>query len=403
MPILPYGIKCYLCHTDTSTLKQYRVMKHLTILLSTLMLTSVSFAMAQEDDMYFSPKKAKKTPARHKVEVVYEDEEPEERVPAATQTPARTESMERDVDEYNRRGRSTQSSTGTQEEEEDNTDTRQARTYELSSQNLYDLGYSEGYRRGYDDGEDDDYYYGIRLARFHGRHFYDPWYWGSISLVYDPWYWDPWHYDPWYRPYYYGGWCSVGWGIGYWGSYWHTPWYGWHHSHWGHWGGNYYGPRYSTVRNRDYGRTRIVNRNTRVGDYGRYASRANSSATSGRISNGRLGSGRLGNGNLGTGRTSTDRINQRSVDRYNRATERAGSRNNTSTGRSRTTVDRTNRSTERTNRSTERTSRSTERSSSRMGSSSSSRSGMGGGFGGGHSSGGGRSMGGGSRGGGRGR
>lgn len=393
MPILWYGIKCYLCHTDISTLKQYRAMRHLTILLSTLMLTSVSFAMAQEDDMYFSPKKAKKTQAPRKVEIVYEDEDVQAYTPVTSVTSSRVAYSERDVDEYNRRGRGTQSSTDTLVVAED-ADTRQSRTYELSSQNLYDLGYSEGYRQGFGDGEDIDYYYGVRLARFHGRHFFDPWYWGSISFVYDPWYWDPWRYDPWYRPYYYGGWCSVGWGIGYWGSYWHTPWHGWHtpYPHPSHWGG-YYGPRYSTVRNRDYGRPRIVDRSTRMGDYRRSGTRADRVSTSGRIGNGRIDNGRLGNGRVGNG-TRTERINQRSVDRYNRATERAGSRN--------TTRQNNNGTVNRSTRNTDRTSRSTERPTSRIGSTSTSRSNSTGGFGGGYSSGGGRSTGG-SRGGGRGR
>lgn len=383
-------------------------MKHLTILLSMLMLTSASVANAQEDDMYFSPKKAKKAQATHKVEVVYEDESPEEYRPVTVAAASGTGYAERDVDEYNRRGRSTQTIDAAAVEDDENTDTRQARTYELSSQNLYDLGYSEGYRQGFDDGEDLDYYYGVRLARFHGRHFYDPWYWGSISIVYDPWYWDPWYCDPWFRPYYYGGWCSVGWGIGHWGSYWHPYWHGWHtpypyyhhHSGWGHWGGSY-GPRYSTVRNRDYGRARIIDRSTRMGDTGRYGTR---------------GTGNNITGNR-TGNRASDRntrLNQRSVDRYNRVTERAGNRTTIRDSRGTTRTDRstvrTNRGTTRTdrsgtinrhtNRSSERTDRSTTRSSSRIGSSSSSMSRGSGGFGGGHSMGGSRGGGGGTRGGG---
>ena len=57
-------------------------MKHLTILLGTLMLTLSSVAMAQEDDMYFTSRKEKKETApkaektTHKVEIVYETEEP---------------------------------------------------------------------------------------------------------------------------------------------------------------------------------------------------------------------------------------------------------------------------------------------------------------------------------------
>lgn len=358
--------------------------------------------------MYLSPKKAKKAQTTHKVEVVYEDESPEEYRPVTVAASSSTVYAERDVDEYNRRGRSTQTVDAAVVEDDENTDTRQARTYELSSQNLYDLGYSEGYRQGFDDGEDLDYYYGVRLARFHGRHFYDPWYWGCISVVYDPWYWDPWYCDPWFRPYYYGGWCSVGWGIGHWGSYWHPYWHGWHtpypyyhhHSGWGHWGGSY-GPRYSTVRNRDYGRARIIDRSTRMGDTGRYGTRG----TGNNITENRTG-------NRASDRNT--RLNQRSVDRYNRATERAGNRTTIRNSRGTTRTDRstvrTDRGTTRTdrsgtinrnaNRSSERTDRSTTRSSSRIGSSSSSMSRGSGGFGGGHSMGGSRGGGGGTRGGG---
>ncbi|MCM1515060.1 MAG: hypothetical protein NC080_01360 [Paraprevotella sp.] len=348
-------------------------MKHLTILLSMLMFTSSSFVMAQEDDMYFSPKKAKKEQTTRKVEVIYDDEAPEEQANVAPVTPKLTGYRERDVDEYNRRG--SQYTADSHVEEEDS-DTRQARTYELSSQNLYDLGYSEGYLQGVGDGEDMDYYFGVRLARFHGRHFFEPWYWGSISSVYDPWYWDPWYCDPWYRPYYYGGWCSVGWGIGHWGSYWHPYWHGWHTPYPSHWGGGYR-PRYSTVRNRDYGRTRIMNRSTRIGEYGRYA-------TSG---------DRNGIRNSTNVRADRDsRLNQRSVDRYNRASERAGSRTP-----SRVTNTPNRVSTRNTDRVERRgTDRSSNHSSSRMGTGSSfprSSGGVG--------SGGGRSMG--SRSGGRGR
>ncbi len=373
-------------------------MKHRIILLSTLVLVSFSFAMAQDDDVYFSQKRAKKEKAARKVEIVYEEDTPEEYTPVTPVAYVPAEYPERDVDDYNRRGRSSRSSVDTLTDVARSTDslqfsTRQASTYELSAQSLYDLGYSEGYRQGFDDGEDMDYYYGVRLARFHGRHFYDPWYWGSISYVYDPWYWNTWYYDPWYRPYYYGGWCSVGWGVGHWGSYWDPYWHGWHtpygphHHHPPHWGVNY-GPRYSTVRNRDYGRPRIVDRSTQ---YGHSTSRGDRNGAVGRTD--------------GVRNDRNSRINQRSTDRYNRATERANYRNTErATNRNNRNSTRVDRTTSRTNRSTvDRSSnrnnsrnenrsfeRSTSRSSSRVGSSSSTSSRSSGNMGGG----GGRSMGG---------
>lgn len=368
-------------------------MKHWTILLSMLVSMSSSFVMAQEDDMYFSPKRVKKEQTVRKVEVVYEEEDSNETTSVVPQKSAHIEYRERDVDEYNRRGHVSQASVNVQDDDEINNPSSKTKTYELSPQSLYDLGYSEGYRQGYEDGEDVDYYYGIRLARFHGRHFFDPWYWGSISLVHDPWYWDPWYCDPWYRPYYYGGWCSVGWGVGFWGSYWHSPWHGWHtmypsyihHSHGGHWGVSH-GPRYSTVRNRDYGRARIMDRTTRIGNSGRYGKNGDRVSTSGSV-----GDGRTHNNRISSGRTSRDRFTERSIDRYNRASERAGNRVSTrSSGRSdRNSVSRpATRNTDRTER------RSIERSSTRSSSLPRSNGSVGGNFG--------RSMGG-SRGGGGGR
>ena len=170
-------------------------MKHLTILLGTLMLTLSTVVMAQEDDMYFTPKKDKKANASKSekttrvIEVVYESDEPDHASAFHVVATAPTSNM-RDVDEYNRRGKrysSVSADTLLAEEVVEVADTRQAQTYELSAQSLYDLGYSEGYNQGFADGDDMDFYYGLRLARFHGRHFYDPWYWNRVSYVYDPW------------------------------------------------------------------------------------------------------------------------------------------------------------------------------------------------------------------------
>ena len=77
-------------------------MKHLTLLLSTCFLVLSSVAMAQEDDdMYFTSKKNKKT-TPHKVEIVFEEElEPtEEAHPVKAIVPS---TATRNVDEYNRR------------------------------------------------------------------------------------------------------------------------------------------------------------------------------------------------------------------------------------------------------------------------------------------------------------
>ena len=127
-------------------------MKHLTILLGTLMLTLSTVVMAQEDDMYFTPKKEKKANASKSekttrvIEVVYESDEPEHTSATRVVATAPTSDM-RDVDEYNRRGKrysSVSPDTLLAEEVVEVADTRQTQTYQLSAQSLYDLGYSEG-------------------------------------------------------------------------------------------------------------------------------------------------------------------------------------------------------------------------------------------------------------------
>lgn len=331
-----------------------------------------SATMAQEDDMYFTTRKDKKEKTSetkvktHTVEVIYEDEESEPQAYSSRITAVAPTSATRDVDEYNRRGRTPSSSVDTVSASSPATsaDTRTKETYELSAQSLYDLGYDEGYTQGFSDAGTIDYYYGVRLARFHGRHFHDPWYWNRVSYIYDPWFWDPWYYDPWYRPYYYGGWYSVGWGVGYYGSYWYPyhHYYPYHHHHhyWGHGRPHSHGPRYSTSRNYDYGRSRIVDRSYRAGDSNRNVSRSND-RTSVNRSDGRYS----GSSNRAT------RYNERANSRSNRVTDRSSSRSTRVTDRTSTrTTDRTSR-TDRTSSVNRSSSRSTSSSSTRVGSSSS--------------------------------
>lgn len=347
-------------------MKEFSPMKHLTIFLSIFMLALSPVVMAQEDDMYFIGKKDKKETTSksdkdktvHKVEIVFE-EEPSAPVQSSRITATAPTTATRDVDEYNRRGRKPATSASTSTTDTVVADTRTAVTYELSSQSLYDLGYDEGYSQGFTDAERMDYYYGLRLARFHGCHYYDPWYWNRVSYVYDPWFWDPWYYDPWYRPYYYGGWYSVGWGVGYWGSYWnpyypYPPHYYHHHHHWGpgHHAHNH-GPRYSTSRNQDYGRTRIVDRSRRVGDNDRYVARDSRTPSANRSDNRRY--------------DRSTRFNDRVSSRADRVTDRSTDRNSNRSSR----MDRTRRTNE--DRSSSTRNRSVNRSNSRSSSSSSSR------------------------------
>lgn len=371
------------------------MMKHLYLFITLTIFALSSPAWAQEDDMYFTPTRLKKTKNASKeqvtrqIQVIYEDETPLQQSAVRSQP----QSVTRDVDEYNRRSRSSLSSVTV----DTLTFNEESQTYQLSAQSLYDLGYTEGYSQGYSDADDFDFYYATRLARFHGGHYYSPWYWSHVSYIYNPWHWDPWFYDPWYRPYYYGGWYSVGWGIGYCGSYWNPYWPAYHsfyphhhHHYWGH--ANIHTPRISTVRNRDYGRSRIVSRTSRVGEQGR----TNRGTT-------------LGSGQQTRRSDASSRFTERSASRSTRVTDR--SQRSTTTNRS--TSNTVRRNSERTNTTQQRSSssstmrsnsntRMSERNNSRMGGSMGSSS-RGGGMGGGTFTGGGSRSGGGSRGGGRGR
>lgn len=367
-------------------------MKKLAILFSITMLVTSSSLKAQEDDMYFTPKKDKKVAktekTTRKVEVVLETEEPSN-VYTSRVTATVPVSEVRDVDEYNRRGKKPSSfSSDTVSTESQIAEGADTQTYRLSAQSLYDLGYSEGYEEGYSDGNDMDFYYGLRLARFHGYHHYEPWYWNRISFIYDPWHWDPWYWDPWYRPYYYGGWYSVGWGVGYCGTYWNPYWPGYHHGYYpGYYphhhhgvGHHAYGPRVSTSRNHDYGRTRIVDRRGSSAHTWRYDSSTNRNITGTRTSQRATDRAtRMNQRNTDRNKRVTDRSTNGTTNRSsNRVTNRSSSRTSERTVNRSTTTDRSQRSgtsnmNGSSNRSTNRSS-----TSSRMGGSSTSR---GGGFG----------------------
>lgn len=361
------------------------IMRYLIILLIPFIVAQVSFA--QEDDMYFPVKKKKETPSKQKsttVEVIYISDS-SDMDPVTSATTSVSTLPERDVDEYNRRSRNTYSSS-VNESSVDTlyADEQREQTTALSAQNLYNLGYTDGYQEGYSDGNDMDFYYGLRLARFHGCHYYDPWYWSRVTYVYDPWYWDPWHYDPWYRPYHHVGWYSVGWGPGYWGNHWNPYYHSYYHGHYPHyhWGGHHsHGPRISTSRNHDYGRSRIADRSNRASIPSRNSGRTDGYNSSNRSS-----------------QRSSDRatrMSERSAERKNRVTDRSGS---ASTNRSTSRSSQRSVGTETPRRSSgtqvdRSSSRSTNRSSSHIGSGSSSRGSSFGSYGGGSRSGGSRSTG----------
>ncbi len=189
------------------------------MILTALALMPASHLLAQDDDMYFVPKKDTPTPTRPNndgvvVSIVTEQDGHDDEEGG----PLTHSGSIRDVDEYNRR-----------------------------------VHYAQGYgndsipRAARQDSilvSMEDYENTMRLKRFDG--------YNNILLItdspwsYDPWYYDTyyWHsrwYDPWYRPWYdpwdysfrwhYGWGGHYGWG---WGYHYAWNWPGWHGGYWPH-------------------------------------------------------------------------------------------------------------------------------------------------------------------------
>ena len=241
--------------------------------------------------------------------------------------------------------------------------------------------------------DDVDYDYASRLVRFHGglssRYYwdynydwaYDPYY--RLGWTYDPWYWD--YYGPgWYypRPYYsvwgwnHGGWYS-GWYGGYYGYY--DPWYHGYYYGPGYWpGGGYIGHSYG--RNTSGSRRGSslaglsASRGSRGGSLsgstrGMSSSRAGSSASRG---NGYRIDGlsqQRNDGRITTGRTTTGNRTATTSSRTATTTQRSTANTTTSRSNTSTTTSRTQSYTPTTTTS-----------SSRGGGFSSSSSSSGGGF-----------------------
>lgn len=218
-------------------------------------------AMAQStDDLYFIPKKEKKTEASQKVGVVPKEvsNKTVNELPSNTAIVVKdVKGNVRDVDEYNRRYTS-----------RDNTFTYENDTLYIEEKPYGERGeWVNGFQ-----GSDMDYEYAMRLIRFRNPRYAipisSPLYWDVVYGAFPSWDWNVyddgmyayifptytnrlwwdwrwsygfygpgwgfgwgWH-SPWYSPWYYGGWYSP-WYAGYWGGYWgpgwhhHYPYYGW--------------------------------------------------------------------------------------------------------------------------------------------------------------------------------
>ena len=197
-------------------------------------------SMAQDDDLYFNPKKEAKQQAEKRAEMQR----------AYAQQCARRDSIyalywsgsNRNVDEYNRGGHifSHYEKVGSDSLGNDIIQFHVGKG--MAPDSIYDDAY---FAQKYAD-QDEDFARTREMSRWDG--YYDPWFYGYYG--YGPYYWhsrmwgwhNPWRYgyyagwydpwfDPWYDPWYYG---YAGWYGG-----WYDPWYyGWggYYSPW-YWGG----------------------------------------------------------------------------------------------------------------------------------------------------------------------
>lgn len=366
---------------------------------------------AQDDDMYFVPKKKKADVTttvtsipRQTVSTTEHDADRD------ADTDYHTGNL-RDVDEYNRRGTSAQ--TG------DVVARMSGDTLYVTTQDGKVLAYpgegeaattmpreSKKYSDSYyeDNYYDDDFYYATRLSRYHGFFYHDPFFWDVRFGWYDPWY-DPWYgyYAPYYR-YGYISWYDWGWG--------------WHHHPgwdmcWGHHG--YYRDHYRPHHNTTFAHVGSAR------DAGRYTSRLSGSSRTGRVGRVTASTGRstgfaptgTGRSNVSSARGNNPGFNMGGTARGSRDTQMGTARSRdiqSGTARSRDT--QSSRSYNTTPQRTEPSRSSSTSSSTSRGSSSGSFGGFGGssrgsssggGFGGSSRGSSGGSFGGSSRGGGRGR
>lgn len=229
-------------------MKTYRVIT----LLGLLAVTAASIVQAQDfDDIYYDASSSKTEKAK-KVKVVTPTKTLEVygQVPEVyTQAVQGNYSVDRDVDEYNRRGEYDPeyalSLDGDTIYEEAFANTRRIERFYnpdvvilSDDEDLVELYYDESPTVNLIIGSDWGYAsYGWPSSFY----WYDPWYYGSFGW-YNPWWrfgWhSAWHYG-WYSPWYYGWHGPHMWGWDYWG---YRPW--WHgHYGWDNWTAGNWNPR----------------------------------------------------------------------------------------------------------------------------------------------------------------
>lgn len=181
------------------------------LVLLTILMGVLPLSMMAQDDMYFTPKKGAKEVKSAAVSKVNDDK------------PVYHSGSNRNVDEYNRRGKfgSYFEKIGTDSLGNDIIE------FHSSAEDLDTLAVYPYESVQYD--PEDDYTYSRRMNWFDDFYWYDPWFFRYSA--YSPYFyghwglWDPFYYswyDPWYSPYYYG---------------WYGPWaYNWYGPGWGGYG-----------------------------------------------------------------------------------------------------------------------------------------------------------------------
>lgn len=201
-------------------------------------------SMAQDDDLYFNPKKEAKEKAERRA--LLQRQYAEQRARRDSVYRLFWSGSDRSVDEYNRGGRIFSHYENVGKDSLGNDIIQFHVGKGVAPDSIYDNAY---FAQKYAD-RDEDFVRTREMSRWDG--FYDPWFYDYYG--YGPYYWrsrmwgwhNPWRYgyyagwydpwfDPWYDPWYYG---YCGWYGG-----WYDPWYyGW---------GGYYNPWYWGVRYTD--------------------------------------------------------------------------------------------------------------------------------------------------------
>lgn len=225
------------------------------LFLSCFMLMAAG-AQAQDDDLYFTPSKKSLKSSVAKIE-------------KSDEQPAYYCGSDRDVDEYNRRGklRSYYQKIGT---DTLGNDIIEFHAGDGSYPELADTALVYPGSAQYDDTDEESFACSRRMGRFDDFYgWWDPYYshywWSPYWRSYYGWY-SPWYYGGWYSPWYYDSWYAWDWYYPYhygWAGWWPAPYYGGH-------GRGFSGTRNHSAGALNGGRTAAFGgRRTTSGDFAR--------------------------------------------------------------------------------------------------------------------------------------